>query len=86
MSVIVPYCGDVFISLFEGCKVNFVREGIIIGFIWSVINIALDLFMLMPASPMRMSFTVKRAGMCTKYVIMPTVMIGFGYVCKNEAH
>ena len=44
-------------AYFIDVNTNFLKEGIIIGGSWFLISILIDLILLMPSSPMQMSFT-----------------------------
>ena len=68
---------------FKDIKTNFVREGIITGIAWFVIAIMIDLVMFMPTSPMHMSFTDYMMAVGVKYLIIPVVTIGSGYIAQS---
>jgi len=63
---------------------NYVTEGIIIGLVWFIICIALDLVMFIPPSPMQMSLTNYMTSIGPKYLIIPAVTIGMGYMSRNK--
>jgi hypothetical protein len=63
---------------------NYVMEGIIIGIAWFIISIALDLVIFMPSSPMQMSLTNYMTSIGPKYLIIPTLTIGMGYMSRNK--
>lgn len=63
---------------------NFIKEGIIIGIVWFIIDIALDLFMFIPASPMQMSFLDYMMDIGLTYVMIPVITIGMGYMAQNK--
>jgi len=86
MSVIVAISAVTFSYFYlKDIESNFAREGIIIGIAWFAINIILDLLMFMPASPMHMTFNDYMMGIGLKYLIIPTVTIGFGYMAQKKA-
>lgn len=64
---------------------NFIKEGFIIGMAWFIINIAIDLFMFLPASPMQMSFTDYMMDIGLTYVIIPVITIGMGYMANSKS-
>ncbi len=64
--------------------VNFVKEGVIIGLAWFIINIAIDLVMFMPASPMHMNFTDYMMDIGLTYVMIPVITIGMGYMAQDK--
>ncbi|MBI5679899.1 MAG: hypothetical protein HZC47_03260 [Methanobacterium sp.] len=70
----------------KGMETSFVKEGMIIGLVWFVINIAIDLFMFMPASPMHMSFADYMMDIGLKYVMIPVITIGFGYIAQSKSN
>ncbi|MCK9150539.1 hypothetical protein [Methanobacterium alcaliphilum] len=61
---------------------NFIKEGILIGIIWYVINIVIDLFLFMPESPMHMSFGDYMMDIGLTYLIIPVITIGMGYMAN----
>jgi uncharacterized membrane protein YpjA len=64
---------------------NYVKEGVLIGIIWFIINIAIDLFMFLPPSPMQMSFADYMMDIGLTYVIIPVITIGMGLMADNKA-
>ncbi|MGB9979075.1 hypothetical protein [Methanobacterium sp.] len=85
MSVLIAAAAVIFSYLyFKGIETNFVREGIINGVLWFIIVIVIDLLMFMPASPMHMNFTDYMMTIGVKYLIIPVVTIGSGYVAQNK--
>lgn len=62
---------------------NFIKEGVLIGIVWYIINIAIDLFMFMPASPMHMSFGDYMMDIGLTYLIIPAITIGMGYMASS---
>ncbi len=52
-------------------EVNLKKEGIIIGLAWFLINIAIDLIMFLPASPMQMNLTDYMMDIGLTYVMIP---------------
>ncbi len=70
---------------FKGIESNYVMEGLLTGISWFIINIVIDLIIFIPASPMQMSFTDYIMGIGPKYLIIPAVTIGFGYLATNKS-
>ena len=70
---------------FKDIGANFVREGVVTGIVWFIIAIVIDLVMFMPASPMHMNFTEYMMTVGVKYLIIPVVTIGSGYLAQNKA-
>jgi len=86
MSVLIAVAAIIFSYLyFKDIKINFVMEGIITGIVWFIIAIVIDLVMFMPASPMHMNFTDYMMTIGVKYLIIPVVTIGTGYVAQSNA-
>lgn len=63
---------------------NFVREGILIGIVWCIISIAIDLVMFLPVSPMHMSFADYMMDIGLTYVMIPVITIGMGYLLSSK--
>ncbi|MGF7119468.1 hypothetical protein [Methanobacterium oryzae] len=62
---------------------NFVKEGLLIGIIWFIISIVIDLFMFLPASPMQMNFADYMMDIGLTYVIIPVITIGMGLMANK---
>ena len=87
MSVLIAAAAVIFSYLyFKNIKTNFVMEGIITGIVWFIIAIVIDLLMFMPASPMHMNFNDYMMTVGVKYLIIPIVTIGSGYVTQNKGN
>lgn len=63
---------------------NYIKEGVLIGIIWFIINIAIDLFIFLPPSPMQMSFADYMMDIGLTYVIIPVITIGMGLMADNK--
>lgn len=86
MSVLIAAAAIILSYLyFKGIKTNFVVEGILTGIVWFIIAIIIDLLMFMPASPMHMNFTDYMMTVGIKYLIIPVVTVGTGYLAQNKA-
>lgn len=86
MSVLIAVAAIIFSYLyFKDIKTNFVMEGIITGIVWFIIAIVIDLLMFLPASPMHMNFADYLMTIGVKYLIIPAVTVGTGYVAQNKA-
>jgi hypothetical protein len=89
MAVTVTATAVVFsILYFRRIKYGFLREGVLIGIAWFIINIVIDLLLFMPDSPMQMSFAGYMMDIGLTYLIFPIVALGFGYLLdqKGAAH
>ncbi len=85
MSVIVTISAVIFSYFYlKNIETSFIREGVIIGGIWFIISIIIDLFLFLPSSPMHMSLSNYIMGIGLKYLIIPTITIGFGYMIQNK--
>ena len=69
----------------KNIEANFVKEGVIIGITWFIIDIAIDLVMFLPASPMQMSLGDYMMDIGLTYVMIPVITIGLGYMAKNKS-
>ena len=68
----------------KNLNVNFVKEGIVIGIAWYIINIAIDLVMFLPESPMHMNFVDYMMDIGLTYVMIPVITIGMGYLLSSK--
>ena len=85
MSVIIAVAAVIFSYFYFKCmETNFVREGIVTGILWFIIAIIIDLLLFMPASPMHMNFTDYMMTIGVKYLIIPAVTVGSGYMAQNK--
>lgn len=80
MPVVVTIC-VVFLAILYLRKTGagFLKEGLIIGIVWYLICIIIDLLMFM-WGPMKMTFGRYMADIGLTYVIIPTVTVGYGYL------
>ena len=85
MPVTVTLCVVVFAILyFKTVNAGFVREGVVIGVAWLIINLAIDLPLFLLESPMKMSLPDYIADIGLTYLIMPTITVGMGWVLKHR--
>lgn len=66
------------VQYFKNVKNNYVKEGIIIGLVWLIINLVLDLFILLPMS--KMTFEQYFAQIGLRYLMIPIISSAFGMV------
>ncbi|MEK6756224.1 MAG: hypothetical protein AABZ02_08745 [Bacteroidota bacterium] len=68
---------------FLGVEGAFVREGILLGALWLVISMVIDLFMF-SWGPVKMSFVdyVKDIGIT--YLLMPVITVGMGQLLRRK--
>lgn len=69
---------------FKKVESNFICEGILLGLLWLIINLAIDLILFLPKSPMHMSFALYTSQIGIKYLSIPIITTGFGYSKKQE--
>jgi hypothetical protein len=65
---------------FRKVESNVVREGVLLGLLWLVMNLAIDLILFLPQSPMHMPLSIYMSQIGTKYLSIPIVTTGFGYL------
>ncbi len=82
LTVIVVVLAYFYLKTLES---NFIKEGVTIGTAWFVINIAIDLVMFLPPSPMQMSLVNYLMDIGITYLIIPVVTIGMGCLAANKA-
>jgi uncharacterized membrane protein YpjA len=70
------------VSYFKKIKKDYFREGIIIGIIWFVMNIVLDLLVLVPMSGMPISDYFTQIGL--EYIVIPVISIMAGLLLANK--
>ena len=85
MPVVLTLCTVIFAILYlRNLNAGFMKEGILIGVAWLVINLAIDLPLFMLESPMQMSLADYMMDIGLTYLIIPTVTIGFGYLLQKK--
>lgn len=85
MSVLIAVAAMIFSYFyFRDIKTNFAVEGIITGIVWFIIAIVIDLVMFLPASSMHMNFNDYMMTIGVKYLIIPVVTIGTGYIAQGN--
>lgn len=62
---------------FEDVNVNFIKEGVILGVVWVVISIVLDIVLILLGIT-KLSLISYAANVIPLYIIIPAVTIGFG--------
>ena len=85
---IMPVVLTVFCVLFANLyfrklKSNFVREGLILGVLWFVVRVVIDL-PLLTLSPLNMSFVEYMKDIGLTYLILPAITTGFGYLLEKR--
>ncbi len=85
MPVVVALCVVIFsVAYLRKVSSGHLREGIILGLVWFMISIALDLAMFLPESPMRMDVLDYMKDIGLTYLMIPAITVGFGYLCQER--
>jgi hypothetical protein len=80
MPIVLTVCGVLFsIIYFKGVEANFVKEGLLLGIIFFVLNNVIDLGMFM-WGPMKMGLGAYMTDIGLTYLIYPIITTGFGYM------
>jgi hypothetical protein len=64
---------------FRKVEKNYFKEGLILGIIWLLINIGIDLFMF-STGPMAMPLLDYMSDIGVTYLMIPIITIGFGHI------
>jgi len=64
-------------------EAGFLKEGVLLGLVWFIIGIVLDLLLFMEG-PMKMSFADYMMDIGLTYLIIPIVSFGFGYLLEQH--
>jgi len=84
MPVVVTLATVAFaVTYFRGVKRDYLREGIVIGCLWLVINVLIDLPLMLAGGPMQMTLGQYIADIGLTYLIIPVVTIGIGLGCEQ---
>jgi len=71
------------VRYFKNIKSDFVTEGVLLGVIWLVINLAMDIIFVSTGF-FRMTLTQYFTDIGLRYLSMPIYTIGLGYALKNR--
>ncbi|MCK5260949.1 MAG: hypothetical protein KAJ44_02100 [Thermoplasmatales archaeon] len=70
---------------FKAVDKDYVKEGVMIGITWLIINLIIDLIiMVLLESPMQMSIGDYMMDIGLTYVIIPVITIGFGMILEKR--
>lgn len=70
---------------FKTVDKDYVKEGVMIGITWLIINLIIDLIiMVLLESPMQMSIGDYMMDIGLTYVIIPVITIGFGMILEKR--
>ena len=72
------------IIYFKNIYKELIKEGVIIGILWFVISLIIDLIMFIPETPMQMTFTDYMMDIGLTYLIILTIPIGIGYLIEKK--
>lgn len=70
------------VKYFKTIYSNFVKEGMIIGFSWLILNIILDILILVPMSHMNLTDYVSQIAI--RYITMPVMSVAVGKTLENS--
>ncbi len=70
------------ISYFKNINTNYIKEGIIVGIVWFVINTILDLLVLIPLTGLSVGDYFIQIGL--RYLVMPVMSIMAGKVLAEK--
>ncbi|MFQ6083182.1 MAG: hypothetical protein ACE5WD_07480 [Candidatus Aminicenantia bacterium] len=81
MIIVASITGAVLLIIyFKKIKKDYLKEGIIVGFAWLLINWILDVGILIPLA--KMSIVTYFAEIGLRYLIIPTMSIAIGYAIR----
>jgi len=66
---------------FRNVRTRFVREGVLLGGVWLLINWALDAVILLPLSGMDAGTYMGEIGL--RYLMIPIIAVGIGYAAEQ---
>lgn len=81
ITLITVVLAGIYLKNVEG---DLLREGILIGVVWFLMSVIIDLFLFLPPSPMQMSITDYFMDIGITYLIMPIITIGMGYLTEKK--
>lgn len=70
---------------FKNLKAGFRRKGVLIGVVWLIISLVIDLPLFLLESPMQMSLPDYIMDIGVTYLIIPAVTFGFGFLLEQKA-
>lgn len=81
LAIIVVLMANLYL---KNIQTGFLREGVIIGVSWFIINIAIDLILFLPTSPMQMSLNNYMMDIGITYLLIPVITVGFGFLLNSK--
>lgn len=64
-------------------RTGYLKEGLMIGLIWYIMMVAIDLIMFLPQSPMHMNLTDYMMDIGITYLIVPVITTGMAYLAQG---
>jgi len=64
-------------------RTGYLKEGLMIGLIWYIMMVAIDLIMFLPQSPMHMNLTDYMMDIGITYLIVPVITTGMAYLAQS---
>jgi hypothetical protein len=84
MPVVITCCAVFFANLyFKNLKANFLQEGLLIGVVWFIVSLAIDLPLFLLEGPMQMPLADYMMDIGVTYLIIPIVTLGFGLLLET---
>lgn len=68
----------------KNLETGYTKEGVMIGVIWFVISIAIDLVMFLPPNPMQMTLKNYMMDVGITYLMIPIITFGMGYLLDSK--
>jgi hypothetical protein len=72
------------ILYFKKADIISIKKGFIIGFIWFIISLIIDLLLFIPSSPMQMTLVDYMMDIGFTYLIIITIPLGFSYLIESK--
>jgi hypothetical protein len=71
---------------FRRVEAGFLRAGFLLGVVWLVVNLAIDLPLFLLESPMQMSLGDYAADIGVTYLMIPVITVGIGGLLQQKVH
>ena len=73
------------VTYFRVVRVNFIREGLLLGLLWLAISVLIDAPLMLLGGPMRMSAGQYIADIGVTYLMIPVITIGLGFALSRAS-
>jgi hypothetical protein len=80
ISLTVVVLAILYLKNLEG---DYFKEGVIIGVLWFIISIVIDLVLFLSPSAMQMSFTDYMMDIGITYLMIPFITVGMGFLAES---